>query len=240
MSRVAENESASGSPFGTPKVTSDGAVKTSLVQQVYDLVMEALDRGELRPGQRIVAAEIAKALQVSRAPVREALAVLAGRGVVELLPDRGAILRPMSRMDLTSVYEIVAPIASVGLKAAANRIAHGDNRRIVEEAMEDIRRAAKLRPYIRFFLVLNAYHYRLNALGDNPYVDFLLQTINLEYWNRLLVEAIDMETHAAGYVANYERLTAAILAGDGASVDAIMTYHANWCIGLIENGRYTA
>jgi DNA-binding GntR family transcriptional regulator len=233
----AGRDGASSSPFGS-KVTSDGALKTSLVQQVYDEVMAELDRGELRPGQRIVASEIAKVLQVSRAPVREALAVLAGRGVVELLPDRGAILRPMSRTDLSSVYEIVAPIAAVGVKAAARRIDEGDNRQVVEAAMEAIRQGAGLRPYIQFFLRLNDYHFQLNAMGDNAYVDVLLRTINLEYWNRLLIEAIDMDVHAKGYIANYERLTSAVLAGDEGSVEAVLLYHAQWCIELIETGRY--
>ena len=223
-----------GSPFGSPKVMSDGVLKTSLVQQVYDVVMEALDRGELRPGQRIVASEVAKTLQVSRAPVREALAVLAGRGIVELLPDRGAILRPMSRHDLSAVYEIVAPIASVGLRAAARRINEGENRKVVQTAMQAIREAQGVRPWLKFFLVLNDYHFRLNAMGDNPYVDLLLQAMNLEYWNRLLVEAIDMDRHVSGYVANYERMTAAVLAGDEATVDSILVWHARWCIDLIE------
>lgn len=221
------------SPFGSPKVLSDGALKTSLVQQVYDVVMDALDRGDLQPGQRIVASEIAKTLDVSRAPVREALAVLAGRGVVELLPDRGAVLRPMSRRDLSAVYEIVAPIAAVGIRAAAARIDQGDNRKIVIAAMDRVSEAAGRNHHLGFFIALNTYHHELNAMGDNRYVDVLLETINLEYWNRLLIQVIDMAEHTRGYVANYSRLTDAVLAGDKQSVDAILAYHAAWCISLI-------
>jgi len=226
---------ASGSPFGSPKVLSDGAVKTSFVQRVYDVIMDALDKGELRPGQRIIAAEVAKTLQLSRAPVREALAVLAGQGLVELLPDRGAILRPMSRKDIASVYEVVAPIAAVGLKGAAKRLGENNNRHIALDAMEAIRKAAEIQPRFRFFLVLNDYHYRLNALADNPYATFLLRAMNLEYWNRLLAEVIDLDRHIPGYVANYERLTDAVMAGDEASIDAVLNWHARWCIELIES-----
>lgn len=235
-SRELAGDQATGSPFGSPKVQSDGVVKTSLVQGVYQVIMEALDRGELRPGQRIIAAEVAKTLALSRAPVREALAVLAGQGVVELLPDRGAILRPMSRRDLAAVYEVVAPVAAVGLKGAARRFLAGEDPKIALDAMEAIRQAAEIRPRFRFFLVLNDYHYRLNALGDNPYVSFLLRAVNLEYWNRLLAEVIDLDRHIPGYVANYERLTAALLAGDETSIAAVLDWHARWCIGLIESG----
>ena len=234
-SRKIEGDQVTGSPFGSPKVLSDGALKTSLVQRVYEVIMDALDRGELRPGQRIIAAEVAKTLQLSRAPVREALAVLAGQGVVELHPDRGATLRPMSRRDLAAVYEVVAPIAAVGLRGAARRFGAGEDPQIALDAMEAIRQAAEIRPRFRFFLVLNDYHYRLNMLGDNPYVSFLLRAVNLEYWNRLLAQAIDLDRHIPGYVKNYERLTDALLAGDQASVDAVLDWHARWCIGLIES-----
>ena len=229
-------EQAIGQPFGSPKLMSDGAVKTSLVQRVYEAIMDALDQNELRPGQRIIAAEVAKTLQLSRAPVREALHVLAGQGVVELLPDRGAVLRPMTRDDLAAIYEVVAPVAAIGMKAAARRIGEGDNAAQVQAAMQAIRdaAAADIRPRFRFYLVLNDYHYKLNAMAEKPYVDFLLRAINIEYWNRLLAEAIDLEQHIPGYVRNYERLTDAVLAGDERSVEAVMRWHAQWCIELLQ------
>ncbi len=227
---------AIGLPFGSPKVSSDGAVKTSLVQRVYQAIMDALDRDELAPGQRIVAAEVAKTLRLSRAPVREALHILAGQGVVELLPDRGAVLRPMTRGDLAAIYEVVAPVAAIGMKNATRRIGEGDNAARVAAAMQAIRDAVDIRPRFRFYLVLNEYHYTLNAMAEKPYVDFLLRAINIEYWNRLLAKAIDLDRHIPGYVRNYERLTDAVLAGDERTVEAVMDWHANWCIRLLEEG----
>ena len=114
----------SGLPFGSPKQDSDGGLKTSLVQLVYETIMAALDAGELTPGSRIIASELATRLGLSRAPVREALAVLAGQGLVELLPDRGAMLRPMSVRDLAAIYEVSAPVAAIGLREgrAAHRL----------------------------------------------------------------------------------------------------------------------
>ena len=112
----------SGLPFGSPKQDSDGGLKTSLVQLVYETIMAALDAGELTPGSRIIASELATRLGLSRAPVREALAVLAGQGLVELLPDRGAMLRPMTVRDLAAIYEVSAPVAAIGLREAARRI----------------------------------------------------------------------------------------------------------------------
>ncbi|PZQ94967.1 MAG: GntR family transcriptional regulator [Cereibacter sphaeroides] len=228
-----EASSSVGLPFGVPKQLSDGGTKTSLVRQVYDAIMESLDAGELKPGSRIVAAEVAQHLGLSRAPVREALAVLAGQGLVELMPDRGAILRSMTPHDMAEIYEVMAPVISVALRSAALRITEADNAARVTEAMTAIRNAAG-DPNLHFLLVLNDYHYLVNAIAEKPYVDFVMRAINIEYWNRLIVHRIRLADHIGQYVRNYQRVTDALLAGDAGGAAAIMQYHANWCATLID------
>jgi DNA-binding GntR family transcriptional regulator len=225
-------------PFGAPKQLSDGGVKTSLVQLVYATIMASLDAGEISPGSRLIASELAEQLNLSRGPVREALAVLAGQGLVELLPDRGAILRPMEQQDLANIYEMSAPIAAIGLRQAASRMAAGDNAQRVEAAMTAIRTAATDgTPRFRFYLILNEFHYLINAIAEKPYIDFVLRALNIEYWNRLLAAAIDLDVHAEQYVRNYQRITDAVLAGDPRSAEAGMLFHADWCISVLEQGK---
>lgn len=224
----------SSQPFGSPKKLLDGGLKTSLVQKVYQTIMESLDSGALQPGSRIIASELAAKLGLSRAPVREALAVLAGQGLVELLPDRGAMLRPMGPKDLAQIYEVSAPVVTVGLRAAAARINEAGNADKVRAAMEAIRAAGGVaQPGVGFYLVLNDYHYIINGIAERPFVDIILRAVNIEYWNRLLVGAIDLSVHAPLYVRNYQRMTDALLDGDGDSAEAVMRFHADWCVGLL-------
>lgn len=221
-------------PFGASKVTAGGELKMSLVERVYQTLMAAMDRGELAPGSRIIAAEVAQQLDLSRAPVREALAVLAGQGLVELLPDRGAVLRPMKQNDLAEMYEVLAPIAALGLKAAAARAQDDDNPDLIRGAMAAIRSAAaNPAEGVAFFHALNNFHYVANAIAQKPYVDFVMRTMQIEYWNRLLVAAIDLDVHAPQYVTNYQRLTEALLERDSRSAEAIILHHVDWCIGLL-------
>lgn len=196
--------------------------------------MESLDTGALKPGDRIVASELAQRLGLSRAPVREAIAVLAGQGIVELLPDRGAILRPLTRGDLVAIYEASAPVVAIGLKGAALRIGEGDNAARVTDAMAAIRAAAQnVVPSFRFYLVLNQFHYVANAIGEKPYVGVVMRALNVEYWNRLLAESVDLERHAAKFVDNYQRITDAVLAGDARSAESALLYHVDWCMSLL-------
>lgn len=225
------------SPFGAPKLLADGGTKTTLVQRVHQTLMESLDEGILKPGQRIKAAELAKRLGLSRAPVREALHILAGQGLVELLPDKGAVMRVLTLDDLIQIYEVTGPIAKVGVIAATRRINEGNNRQRVEAAIAKIRAAADAPPSYKFYLVLNDFHYLLNEIGEKSYVGYLLGLLNIEYWNRFLAGTIDLKSSIPGYVANYNRLADAVLAGDSRSAAAIMDSHVEWSISLLEKSK---
>lgn len=217
--------------FGTG--TADGAAKTSIAQQAYAVLMDSLDRGEIEAGGRIVALELANRLGVSRAPVREALAVLAGQGLVELSPDRGARLRAMRPADLADICEVSALVAAVGLRAAAARIGEGDAAQRVAIAMECIRAARAVMPRHAFYVAINDFHHVVHVIGERRHVDFVFGALNVDYWNRLLARAIDLDRHVDRYIADYARITDAVLAGDGVSAAAIMQHHAGWCRALL-------
>lgn len=206
------------------------------MQRVHQAILDDLDSGELRPGQRLIAADLAERLQLSRSPVREALHVLAGQGLVDLHPDRGAMLRTLTRRDLGEIYEAIAPVAALGVAAAARCIHEGDHRRRIEAAIENIRRSAEVRPRFRFYLVLNEFHYVANAIGRKPYVDVILRSVNLEYWNRQLAETIDLCAHIPQYIHNYERLADSILAADARAASAVIISHCEWCMHLLDAG----
>lgn len=61
----------------------------TLSNQVADKIVDAIAQGRLAPGQRLIETDLAAALQVSRVPVREALALLESQGVVVSAPRRG-------------------------------------------------------------------------------------------------------------------------------------------------------
>lgn len=221
------------SPFGAPKEGQDGGVRKSLVQSVYDVLMQGMDEGVYLPGQRIKAAELAKQLGLSRAPVREALHVLAGQGVVEMLPDKGAVLRVLSISELIQMYEVMGAVNALGVAAATSRIAENDNARAVRAAMDRIYEAGRQPPSYRFYLVLNDLHYLLNEMGGCPYLTHVTRMLNIEYWNRVLEGYIDMKLHIPKYVDNYRRLTDQILAADVHAATGVMRSHLEWSVSLL-------
>jgi DNA-binding GntR family transcriptional regulator len=83
----------------SPLLNEEGRVErqeTSIAAQVHDVLMERILDMELPPFEELSEARLAAEFGVSRTPVREALARLARRGLVDILPQRGTIVSPLS------------------------------------------------------------------------------------------------------------------------------------------------
>ncbi|MGY0399673.1 MAG: GntR family transcriptional regulator [Ostreibacterium sp.] len=71
-----------------------------LTQQVYDILYQRICHFDLKPFQMLSESFISENLGISRTPAREALAKLAERGLVEILPQRGTRVAPLRMADL--------------------------------------------------------------------------------------------------------------------------------------------
>ena len=78
----------------------------NLRQQVTSRLMTGIFQGRFRSGQRLVVQNLASACQASPTPVREALVELASLGLVELLPNRGAVVQPFGPQEIREISDI--------------------------------------------------------------------------------------------------------------------------------------
>jgi DNA-binding GntR family transcriptional regulator len=111
-----------------------------LRQQIADSLMQAILDGDLRPGEALVEMDIAHRLGVSRAPVREALQLLAHSSLVETAPYRGTTVRPLTRTDVEEVYSLRTVHETFALRRAMAIDAAGTaaDLRAVSESMAGI------------------------------------------------------------------------------------------------------
>jgi DNA-binding GntR family transcriptional regulator len=99
--------------------------RTSLREQVKDLLLERILKHQYAPGERLVETRIAQELGISQAPVREALRELESLRFVESAPFRGAWVREVSDRELAEVYPIRAALEDVAARLAAERMKGG-------------------------------------------------------------------------------------------------------------------
>ncbi len=94
----------------------------NLSEQIADYLSSQIIKHELKPGERIKEEKLAQELRVSRGPIREALHILEGKRLVEIVPRRGARVSPMSSSYASWLYDIIVELYGLtARKAAENR-----------------------------------------------------------------------------------------------------------------------
>lgn len=88
---------------------------------VRDAIKEAILSGEFGPGETLVEAEVGALLGVSKTPVREALRILAGSGLVTMSTYKGAAVRVMDAESASAVYDLRALLEPEAVRRAVER-----------------------------------------------------------------------------------------------------------------------
>ena len=95
-------------------------------ERVYDDLRTAIIGGEFPPGVRLRTEALSERFGTSRTPVREALVLLEGDGLVEIEPRRGAVVRSFDAADLIDLYEVRAVLEARAAALAATRVTQED------------------------------------------------------------------------------------------------------------------
>lgn len=97
-----------------------------LSQHVADSVRRVILSGRFKPGDRLVEHELASELNVSRAPVRDALRFLAKEGLVTLTPHRGAVVTAISVDMVIDAFSVRAVLEGMAARLALTRLTAAD------------------------------------------------------------------------------------------------------------------
>ena len=93
-----------------------------LREVVCETLRDAIRKGVLKPGERLMEIQLAEELGVSRTPVREAIRKLELEGYVIMMPRRGTYVANLSIRDVNEVFEIRTSLDSLASGLAAERI----------------------------------------------------------------------------------------------------------------------
>ena len=94
----------------------------SLRGQVFDKIRSDILNGKYKRGEELVESSIGKELGISRTPVREAIRQLELEGLVQLVPNKGAVVTGISEKDVRDIYLIRARLEGLAARMAAKNI----------------------------------------------------------------------------------------------------------------------
>lgn len=142
--------------------------------------------GTLKPGERIIELEVAAKLQVSRAPIREALWLLARHGLVQISAHRGAAVTQLSADDIRDIFEIREALETLAAKRIRASDAPDRAARLKDalRAMED---AARAKDMSRFSEADLRFHGELWALAGNRHLGDVLGELSTRFFGYELI-----------------------------------------------------
>ena len=101
---------------------------------VFNTLRQAILRGELKPGERLMEIQLANKLGVSRTPIREAIRKLELEGLVLRIPRKGAEVAEITEKNMLDVLEVRRALEELAVKLACERI--------TEEEIQELKEAA--------------------------------------------------------------------------------------------------
>lgn len=102
-------------------------------QTIVRSILHGIFEGRYHSGQRLVVRSLADEFGVSPTPIREALVELAGIGIVDLLPNRGAVVRQVTKEDVAELCQIRRVLESEASRCAAGRTDPAETKSLIDE-----------------------------------------------------------------------------------------------------------
>jgi DNA-binding GntR family transcriptional regulator len=195
----------------------------SLHEQVAHRLRQMLVENHIEPGAKLNERELCEALKVSRTPLREAIKMLAAEGLVELLPNRGAIAVSLTEADVLATFEVMAGLEAMSGEFAAKRITDAELAEI--RAMHYEMMAAWTRRDLPAYYRLNAsIHRAINEAARNPVLTITYNQVNARL-QALRFRSNQDEEKWGRAVAEHEEMVQALAAHDGARMRQILVAH---------------
>jgi DNA-binding GntR family transcriptional regulator len=199
----------------------------SLVELATSRLRGEILSGALEPGDRLVEEQLTQRFQISRAPLREAMRLLAEQGLVEHLPRRGVRVTTYSDRDFDELFAVRDALERFALSLVQGREPEELDTGPLEEALTGLRTAAEDGDRLAASNAHRAFHLALVALADSRQLLVAYEPVILKlqlYMAANLRREADTSSPVEG-VRRHQRLYDAVLSGSPDHVEQELERH---------------
>jgi len=205
-------------------------------QAIVQTLRERILSGELEPGQRLVEAQIAQWLGVSRTPLRYALSVLASEGMLERSGARGYVVRRFSVRDMLDAIDVRGVLEGLAARLVAERRVDAALARALQDCLEEgdeIFRTGRLRKSdeIRHASMNGRFHALIVDAAQNTAVSASLRLNDRIPFVSPLTVVFDESAREKQFTMlsyahrQHHAIVDALLKSEGARAEALMKEH---------------
>jgi DNA-binding GntR family transcriptional regulator len=194
------------------------------VDRLVAHMREGILYGRYAAGQRLIEADLTRAFGVSRGPLREAFRRLSTEGLIESVPNRGAVVRRLTRKETAELFEIRTALEMLAAQLAARNMASAEVRKKFEETIVPIWNDSPRNVPLAYLDENKLFHQAVVDASGNDQLAAVGRQLQLPLIMFQLSGALTPEILAQSN-AEHRAVAQAILAGNGALAAEIMRKH---------------
>jgi len=195
----------------------------SLAKMAYETLRKSILEGQLKTGEIYNEMAIAKDLQISRTPVREALLELSAQGLVSFLPRKGVVIKHFTKRDVKEIFEVREAIELFVVEKVSRSYKSFDLNTINAIFKRQESAAQKDNPQ-QFIQADRDYHIRFCELAGNGRLVNILNN-NRDMIQLMGIQALTREGRYDEVVAEHKKVIEMAARGKVADAIKAMKYH---------------
>lgn len=204
--------------------TSAGPLHGRKETSIADYLSAAILNGRFVPGQRLVETELSGSLGVSRGPIREAFRRLSAEGLIEIVPNRGAVVRRLSMEEALELFEIRTELEALAARRAAENMLDPQVRARFDAAVAPIWSIATRHSTTDYLQENQRFHTAIMVASGNG------QLVKLHYQLHLSLILAQINSSLSSHVISaslneHRMIASAIRARDAAGADQAIREH---------------
>lgn len=225
MTTPAAPPSASSSGLKGLVLAGDGPPRArgNMPEAVAYTLREAILDGSLKPGAWLREAEVARELNVSRTPVRDALRILAAEHLVDIHANQGAVVTQTTSDDIIEVYVVREPLEALAFRLAARQSSR-ELRDTFAAMIPEMKRAAEEQRIPELSRLFMQFHRVVRESVDNRYLKQALTRIQ-NAARRFPDPTLHMPGRIEESLQEHIALAEAVVRGDAAQAEELAAKH---------------
>lgn len=195
----------------------------NLTLRIYNNIKQMMFNYDIVPGQRLVFADLAKELNVSRTPVNNALSILAKEGYLDFVPNQGYSVHKLTLEEAKGLYEIKL-IFELGTIEKAIQKATPEKIRQLEAKKNAYESSVKQRVDRNLFILDTEFHSAICGMVGNPYIVEQYKDIGQRIFLRFRIEYLQVD-RIYEIINEHDKLFKAISSMDVAGAKKLIKLH---------------
>lgn len=192
---------------------------------VFNTLRQAILRGEMEPGERLMEIQLAQKLGVSRTPIREAIRKLELEGLVVMIPRKGAEVAHITEKDMRDVLEVRCTLEELAVSLACKNV--------TDKAVAELKAANKVfeaaiisKDVVNIVDADVQFHDAIYAMTDNARLIQIINKLREQMYRYRLEYVKDARTHSI-LISEHNDIIDRLSGKDAEAAKSVMRQHIN-------------